>query len=221
VLAAAFVPDELDGAATLAGGLREGADPRVLATVALGPGGEVIGGVVGEVYEPEGVLLLAYLAVRPALRGRGIGAALVRHAAARWFARRSVRLALAEVHDPRRWPARAGEEPVARLRLFARLGARVLDVPFVQPGLGPGGARSRGFLLLAFHVDPGVEAGAGVRSDVVGAFVRRYYATAEGAREPYDPELARLLGAIEGRPAIALLPASEYERVPPAPAEEE
>jgi GNAT superfamily N-acetyltransferase len=218
VLADAFAPEELEGAAKLAAGLREGADPRVLVTVAVGPGGEVLGGIVGEIYEPERVLLLAYLAVRPPLRGKGIGAALVRHAAARWFAGPSVCLALAEVHDPRRWPAGAGEEPLARLRLFARLGARVLGVPFVQPALQPGGARSRGFLLLAFHVDPSVEARAAVPADVVGRFVRRYYATAEGAGEPYDRELACLLYAIDERPTIPLLPVSEYDRVPLPPA---
>jgi GNAT superfamily N-acetyltransferase len=217
VLAAAFAPEELEGAAKMADGLREGADPRALVTVAQGQHGNVLGGIVGELYERERVLLLAYLAVRPALRGRGIGAALVRHAAAQWFAGPSVHLVLAEVHDPRRWSAGAREEPVARLRLFARLGARVLGVPFVQPALEPGGARSGGFLLLAFHVDPSVDAGGAVRAEVVSAFVRRYYATAEGASEPYDRELARLLEAIDERPAIPLLPVSGYEGVPLLP----
>ena len=111
-----------------------------------------------------------------------------------------------------------GDDPLSRLRLYERLGARVLGVPFVQPALGPGRARVHGFLLLAFHVDPSVEVGQhgamAVRSDVVGRFVRRYYETAEDVRVPYDDQLAHLLGKIEEHPAIPLLPIADYEHVP-------
>jgi GNAT superfamily N-acetyltransferase len=217
VLAVSFSPDELDQADAFAEAVRGEGGTEVLASVAVGRDGAVLGGVVGEVYARERVLLLAYLAVRPELRSRGIGTMLMQHVAPRWFAHPDVLLAVAEVHDPRPWSAVAGEDPLSRLRLYERLGARVLGVPFIQPALGPGRARVPGFLLFAFHVDPSVEVeheGEGaVRSDLVGRFVRRYYETAEGITAPYDSELAELLRRIEGQATIRLLPVAEYDRV--------
>jgi GNAT superfamily N-acetyltransferase len=217
VLAVAFSHDELGDFDAFAAGVRGEGVAQVLASVALGRDGDVLGGVVGEVYAPEQVLLLAYLAVRPDLRGRGIGTMLMEHVAPRWYAHPSVRVALAEVHDPRRWSGVVGEDPLSRLRLYERLGARVLGVPFVQPALGPESARVPGFLLLAFHVDPSVEVEhdgeSAVRSDLVGRFVRSYYEAAEGITAPYDSQLAELLRRIDDHATIRLLPLAEYERV--------
>ena len=169
----------------------------MLASVAVGSEGEVLGGVVGEVYATEGVLLLAYLAVHPDRRGGGIGTALMGHVAPRWYAHPAVRLAVGEVHDPRFWSDVEGDDPLSRLRLYDRLGARVLGVPFVQPALGADRARIPGFLLLAFHVDPAIEVelkgGSGVPAGIVAGFVRRYYKQTEGAPDPADSELNELL----------------------------
>jgi len=218
VLVPSFSEDELDDVETMTRGLRGEGPVRTLASVAL-EGDEVVGGVVGEVYEAEEVLLLAYLAARPGGRGRGVGSALLEHVAPRWYPR--VRLAVGEVHDPRRWSNVPDEDPVSRLRFYERVGARVLGVPFVQPALDAGGARIEGFLLIAFHVDPGVEVdedgAASIRSDVVGRFVRSYYETAEGAREPYDSQLARLLERIGEHATIPLYAIADYDRVPPLP----
>jgi GNAT superfamily N-acetyltransferase len=218
VLAVSFTSDELEDVATLARGLRGNGDLEVLASVALGADDAVLGGAVGELYVNESVLLLAYLAVRPDLRGCGIGTALMERVAPLWYTRPAVRLAVAEVHDPRGWSQVAGDDPARRLHLYERLGARLLAVPFVQPTVGVGRARVPGFLLLAFHVDPKIEVrldgGAAVRSDIVGAFVRQYFETAESVKAPYDAQLAELLGRIAERPAIPLLPVSEYDRIP-------
>ena len=187
VLRLSFDDDELMEVDSLADGLRSEDDPRALASVAVDDVGRVAGGVVGELYEAETVLLLAYLAVRPGERGRGVGTELVQRVLPGWFADPHVALAIAEVHDPRFWPDDAAE---ARLRLYDRLGGRVLGVPFVQPALGEGRERVRGFLLLVFHADPSVsvsvDGGEAVRTDVVARFIRRYFEETEGARAPYD-----------------------------------
>jgi GNAT superfamily N-acetyltransferase len=219
ILAAAFSADELDDVEIMAHGLRGERAAQTLASVALGGDDDtLLGGVVGELYRRERVLLLAYLAVRPTLRGRGIGTALLKYAAAHWYASPDVGLAVGEVHDPRRWPTVAGEDAARRLRFYERFGARVLDVPFVQPGLANGRPRIPGFLLIALYVDPATVVvqgdGESLRADLLGRFVRRYYETAEGAHEPWDAELARLLAVIDRAPTIALMPLAEYERVP-------
>lgn len=211
VLAPSFEPAELDPLDVIAEGLRATGPRRTSALVAVGPSGDVLGGVVGELYEPEQVLLLAYLAVRPDLRGRGIGTALLHRAAASWYGP-GVALAVGEVHDPGRWPEE-GDAAAGRLRLYAQVGARLLDVPFVQPALGPGRPRIDGFLLLAFHLAAEAGLGDGVPSGLLSRFVRAYYEREEGVRPPYDPELASLLELIEREPVVPLLPVDAYARV--------
>jgi hypothetical protein len=80
----------------------------------------------------------------------------------------------------------------------------------------------RGFLLIALHVDEGIlverDGRRGIAADRVARFVRQYYEAAEGAREPYDPELARLLERIEREDTVALLPLREYAAIPETPA---
>jgi GNAT superfamily N-acetyltransferase len=217
VLQPSFDEDELMGLDALARGLRSGGDPSTLASAAVDDDdGSVLGGIVAELYASVGVLLLAYLAVRPESRGRGVGTALAEQVVPGWFADPRVAIAVGEVHDPRFWPDDTADE---RLRLYDRLGGRVLAVPFVQPALGPDGARVRGFLLLVFYLEPHarvvLNGRDAVRAELVGRFVRRYFEQTEGARPPYDPELEGLLELIERDQGVPLLPVSDYGRVPP------
>jgi GNAT superfamily N-acetyltransferase len=210
VLVEAFSSDELDDVETMEDGLRGEGETNVLASVALRRDGSAIGGIVGDLFAVERVLLVSYLAVRPNLQGRGIGHALVKHALPKWQAKHGVDVVVAEVHDPRRWRSPA-ENAERRLRFFERVGARVLDVPFVQPALRPSDDRVQGFLLLALDVGSKVD----LPSELIAGFVERYYEVAEGAREPDDATLNALLERIRARKTIRLLPISEYEAIPP------
>ena len=216
VLEPSFSADELVALDTLRENLVDGS---ALVTVALGDGGAPVGGIVGDWFEQTGVLLISYLAVRPDLRGRSIGSGLRARAVATWPAQKPVALVLAEVHDPRAWAGVESDDPVARLRLFERFEGRVLDLPFVQPALQQGTERVRGFLLLTFLVDDSVRVaraggGDGVPAALVRDWIRAYYEVAEGAREPYDPELRELLDAAERTDPIAVLPLSELAARP-------
>jgi GNAT superfamily N-acetyltransferase len=218
ILAVSFSAAELDDVEVMARGLRGEGAAQTLAAVALGADDAVLGGIVGELYRHEHVMLLAYLAVRPALRDHGIGTALLEYAATHWYPSPDVQLAVGEVHDPRRWPTVAGEDAVRRLRFYERLGARVLGVPFVQPALVRGRSRIEGFLLVVLYVDPRaivpLPDGDSVHAGLVGRFVRRYYAATEDVEEPLDSQLRLLLAAIEDRATIPLLPLAEYQCVP-------
>jgi hypothetical protein len=52
------------------------------------------------------------------------------------------------------------------------MGARWIDVPYVQPELSEGGGRCRHLLLIAFPEDPSVRL---VSGKLVGAFLREFY----------------------------------------------
>jgi hypothetical protein len=136
-------------------------------------GDAIIGGICYERYPRSGCGLVTYMVVAPAARGRGLGERLLRDAVSALDAP----LVLGEVNDPRvhgEW---------ARLARFQRWGARVLDARYVQPALGPGLARDRGLLLIAFAPLPEMVDGALVR-----AFVDELYAATEGGAP--DPEIA-------------------------------
>jgi GNAT superfamily N-acetyltransferase len=209
VLAASFAADELDDFDRFRRGILGKAEVPTLATVALGRDAEILGGIVGEIYASAETLLLAYIAARPDIRAHGVGTALIREAIPRWRERSDVSLAVAEVHDPRQWTG-SGDAAAERLRFFDRVGARVLGTPFVQPALKPGRSRVSGFLLLVF--DPDLE--REVPAARIARFVRQYYAVAEEAEPPFDPQLAELLAFIERKPEIPVYPIADYAKVP-------
>jgi len=136
-------------------------------------GAEILGGICFERYPKSGVGFATYLVVAPAARGQGLGERLLRGAVDELGG-----LVLGEVNDPRR----TGEW--ARLERFQRWGARVLDARYVQPSLGPGLARDRGLVLVAFAGKDPLPAeidGARVR-----AFVEELYALTEGGAVDAD-----------------------------------
>jgi GNAT superfamily N-acetyltransferase len=218
VLEPSFARDELEPVESIAAGLQGRREGDVLAAVALDASGKPLGGLIAERDSQTSVLLLSYIAVRPEARGRGIATLFMEHVAADWYRHPDVLLALAEVHDPRSFADVVGEDSIGRLRLYERLGARLLAVPFVQPALTEGRERIPGFLLLVFHADPRAcverDGSTGVRSEIVTDFIRRYYESAEGVTPPYDPQLAKLLQAVGARDEIPVLPISQYSRIP-------
>ena len=119
-----FVPDELPGPQSLAPGRgssvliardRQTQEPLGVARLLTGGG--------------DGVGLLEYLAADPAVRGRGIGGALLDQCRVIW-AEKGELVVLAEVHDPRVHEESANEHPAARLRFYERNGALLLGLPW-------------------------------------------------------------------------------------------
>lgn len=213
-----FTADELDDVQTIADGLRGNGPTDVWVTAAVGGDGAPVAGIVGELFRGTGVVLLSYLAVRPDLRGRGVGTRLMREVAGAWFARPDVLLAVGEVHDPRAWSGIADEDPIARLRMYGRLGALVLGMPFIQPALRDGAARVPGFLLLAFHVGPTLRRGAddaSVPAALISEFIRSYFTICEGPQRPDDEQLSALLGRVDSMERVPLLPIERFGEVPP------
>ena len=222
ILVPSFRKDELDPLEIIAAAFSE--DPRKVDIAAARDGsGEILGAMICEWDAASRVYLLSYLAARPGLRSRGVGTSLMRHLPV-WSRERHALVTLAEVDDPR---CHVDEgligDPVARLGFYGRFGARVLDLPYFQPRLRPGGRRARGMLLLAFDVvDAGLAPGPvpALRGDVLGNFLLTYFAASEGPVETGasgrdDPDLARLLGLASSQAGVRLLPLEQYEEVSP------
>ncbi len=165
----------------------EGVD---LSFVAL-DGGEPVACLLGEYYPAGEVLLIGNLASRPDQRGRGVGHALIATALDAWRRALPSALVLFEVEDPRWHTSTIHGDPVARLRFYAREGARLLDIEHVQPALGPRGERVPHLLLLALGATA-----TEVDRSLLHAFLTEYFAVSEGEPDPEDEQLAALLAQV-------------------------
>ena len=140
------------------------------------------GGIVFERYPRSGCGLVTYLVVAPHARNGGLGERLLARARA---ALAGAPLVLGEVHVP------DSDEARARIAWFARRGAGVLDVRYVQPDLGYG--RDHQLRMIAFFdgAPPAEIDGA-----PLVAFLREFYETVEG---PIDADTEAMLAAIGPR----------------------
>ncbi len=184
-------------------------DPAV---IACADDGLVIGGALGEIYPASGVLLLGYLAVRPGLRGKGIGSVVMAALRERWLDRDT--LAFLELDDPRyHAPHPDHGDPLARLRFYAASGVRLLTIPYFQPSLRSYLPRGR-HMFLGVIPPAGAVLPAALPAPRVTAFLREYFEACEGPAVLDDPEVLRLLDACGGS-SIDLAPVEDYGRLPP------
>lgn len=118
---------------------------RVVAAVERnGTQQQLIGGAAVEYYRASGCALVTYLYVEDTggHRRRGLGRRLGVAARATSASLGPVHALLAEVEWPQRMPQPPFEpddvaRAHARLRFFARIGARAVDIDYVQPALAP------------------------------------------------------------------------------------
>jgi GNAT superfamily N-acetyltransferase len=208
VLRPSFAPAELLSLDEACGEyLGDNAQPAALLLV----GDEPVAGILAEVYPASGVLLVAYLAVHTSQRGVGVGTALFRETVPGWQASLRPALILAEIDDPRFHQADTGRgDPVARARFYARTGARMLAMPYVQPSLRDGSPRVRDMLLISYGT-----LGGSVPAEVVISFLNDYYSICESPAVHSDPEFQALLrwAAGDGE-RIPLWPLDRYADVP-------
>ncbi|MDO5700648.1 MAG: GNAT family N-acetyltransferase [Bowdeniella nasicola] len=112
--------------------------------------GQPIGTAIGSwPSDPNDVILLTWLAVGEAGRGRGLGSALIETVREAWRESFDPLLILGEVEDPDFHEGSAATgDPAARLRFYEQRGARRVDLPFVMPRVTPRD-RVEHMLLLA------------------------------------------------------------------------
>jgi GNAT superfamily N-acetyltransferase len=204
VLETNFARDELVPLASMLRGMAAGLT-RVCC--AVDAGGAILGAAVGDWFPDSRVQLLSYIAIAPAARSRGVGTLLLRTVVQRWIAQLAPALILAEVEDPRHYEPSEYGDPVARLRLYERLGARSLPVPYFQPALSADRSRVPHLLLMVFaHGDRPWPGEGTVDGAVVERFLIEYLRRAEGDVRESDGQLAALLSACrrpDGVPMVA------------------
>jgi predicted N-acetyltransferase YhbS len=193
--------------------------------IAVTPDGEPVGALFLEWFADIRAALLCYFAVRPDLRGQGIGHRLVAGATPRWRAELRPHVVFAEAGDPAFPDDTAGGDGYAtggdgdpaggddygdgdaRLRLYAGFGARRLPLPYLMPELAPGAGRLSNLLLLVVEADPAVSPAPDlIRSAIVEDFLTRYFARQEGGPvRDDDGELGRLLAECRRADVLPLL----------------
>lgn len=158
---------------------------------------------------PEVAVALNYLYVEPAVRGRGLSHMLLDAVAA--LARRAVGLAdkgpspaiFIEQNDPLRMTpadyaadtARSGIDQVARLRVWHRLGARVIDFPYVQPALSAGQEADLGLVYSVLRFEGKTLAARYLHDHLESFFGISVLKGGDPAADPVaGPQLARLAG---------------------------
>jgi GNAT superfamily N-acetyltransferase len=171
-----------------------------------------------ELYLASGVGLLSYLAVDADFRRAGLGRQLVSRGleALRQDAVRrgsALNAVFAEVHDPdaaeERLPAEV-MDPTERVSFFAKLGARRIPIPYVQPALAEGRDRARSLQLVAL---PGEGRDRTLPSSLVRDFLAELYELSEGNRAPADGEFRAMTEALEAD-SIQLSPLNAVEESP-------
>ncbi|WP_435300437.1 GNAT family N-acetyltransferase [Timonella sp. A28] len=116
---------------------------------------EIIAGAVGTAPTQEGVMLLLYLALKPGLRGGGVGGELLEHAVHVWRELYAPTVIMAEVEHPKYHNASEGHgDPAARLRFYTRHGGKILDIPYFQPAIRDGEPAVPALMLVTLWVAP-------------------------------------------------------------------
>jgi GNAT superfamily N-acetyltransferase len=162
-----------------------GTPPRLAVHIALDFRERPLGCAVAQWFPQSEVLLFAYLAVRADRRGSGIGTILIKQAVRDWAAVYRPALVVAEVEDPHIYPRTPDQDPLARLQLYTRMGARLLELSYVQPEINPGAGQVRDLLLLvapeySARVVATRSGPVGVPATAVLTFLEEYYRDSEG-----------------------------------------
>lgn len=170
----------------------------------------VVGGLVFEHYRASHCALLTYLVVEEASRRKGIARALVGQALSLLTQEErdlggGLRVVFCEAEDPRRVSDDHSAMPTCeRLRALSGLGARLIDLEYVQPHLVGGSGMCDHLRLLAFpargctgeaDTDRSAERVSGA---VVYDFLREFY-LAQGVSHPDDdPNFRKMAQHLRG-----------------------
>jgi hypothetical protein len=100
-------------------------------------------------------------------------------------------------------------DPEARLRFYARLGAKIVAIPYFQPALSTEQSRVRNLFLMVLSAEPSVlREDNGVDAATVRCFIEEYVTGSEGDVD--DDEVRTLRAALRANDVIPLLDPAEF-----------
>jgi GNAT superfamily N-acetyltransferase len=209
ILAPSFDSAELVERAGLLADLADDA-AATRGAIAYDEAGLVIGGIVGDWFAESRVMLISYLAARRGQRGHGIGRRLLGEVMPLWTSMFGALLSVAEVENPKFYHDDEDHgDPEARLRFYARLGAKIVAIPYFQPALSAEQPRVRNLFLMVLSADPSVlREDNGVDAATVRCFIEEYVTGSEG---PVDDDEVRILReSLHADDVIQLLNPAEF-----------
>ena len=175
--------------------------------------GNLAGTAIATWYLEARVLLIDYLALRPGQRGGGLGGALLSSSVDAWAEQYDPCIVIAEVEHPDHHDAHPQHgDPEARLRFYARQGARLLPLPYFTPGVGDGKPRTGGMMLAVLHAHPtllGDDANE-IDSEPIATVLHLQ----AGDADTHDAARTELIAAAAANPTLPLLRADRPGDVP-------
>ncbi len=182
-----------------ASGLGQPHEPHtvIVLTPSNAAGGAVAGGLVADWYAKSGALHIIYLAVDPAVRKLGTGRKLIDEGLPEIikYIKESHGCEIRNVFFESNNPLIASKDNFdksLRLKIFARLGARVVNIPYVQPPLTEGKQEVDNLLLLTL---PQFNAGGEkIPAAEIREFLLEFYeGLGFGERHPAFAKMSRAL----------------------------
>ncbi|GGD79498.1 GNAT family N-acetyltransferase [Microbacterium murale] len=211
ILAPSFPASELTPRSAFLAQARSGELVALVAWIDDVPCGVIVGERAGS------TMLIAWLAVRADLRGRGVGSALLDAGKEEWMRSPDVELVLAELERPDMHVAdEAFGDPRRRIRFYAGHGAAALDLPYYQPSITEGMPRVRGLILalVASRTTAATTATPRMLEAVEAAAVRSYLLETFGSPADADAETARIHTAAGAQEGIRLVALDDYREIP-------
>jgi hypothetical protein len=171
----------------------------ILTTSENKTGSVVSGGLIADWYEGCSAIHLTYLVVSPEFRGNKIGSALIKTGIS------DIKKIISKEHGIELkhlffesnipWIPRIDSfKPETRLLIFHKLGAKWIDIPYVQPPLDQTKQRVRSLFLLVFPDDSSTD--QGVKSDEAAEFLKNLY-RGLGIKVPEnDPDFINMINSL-------------------------
>ncbi|HEV7557380.1 MAG TPA: GNAT family N-acetyltransferase, partial [Kofleriaceae bacterium] len=164
-------------------------------TIRLALDGDAIaGGIAFELYPRSRCGLITYMVIAPSARRIGLGKRLQGEAVAALFGDGAVAV-FGEINDPRITTIEGAEAAWTRLERNQRWGARVLDIRYIQPALGPGLVRDRELVMIALAGATPLQ--ADMPGAIVRAFVDELYAVTEGGAPDLEIQIGERVRLVE------------------------